>query len=71
MVSLFNFGTVMHLITFKILKVNLILRINNSRTSQICVEFQFSFAAINDTDSRNNWQPLAPTKEAQARFCAS
>ncbi|KAL6501999.1 hypothetical protein OROGR_027132 [Orobanche gracilis] len=25
----------------------------------------FSFAAINDTDSRNQWQPLAPTKEAQ------
>ncbi|XP_073129413.1 calcineurin-binding protein 1-like isoform X1 [Henckelia pumila] len=25
----------------------------------------FSFAAINDTDSRNEWQPLAPTKEAQ------
>ncbi|KAI3468164.1 hypothetical protein Pfo_024827 [Paulownia fortunei] len=28
----------------------------------------FSIAAINDTDSRNQWQPLAPTKEAQARF---
>ncbi|KAG6388010.1 hypothetical protein SASPL_153207 [Salvia splendens] len=28
----------------------------------------FSFAAINDTDSRNTWQPLAPTKEAQARI---
>lgn len=25
----------------------------------------FSIAAINDTDSRNLWQPLAPTKEAQ------
>ncbi|KAL8522145.1 hypothetical protein ACS0TY_012334 [Phlomoides rotata] len=25
----------------------------------------FSIAAINDTDSLNNWQPLAPTKEAQ------
>ncbi|XP_011081728.1 uncharacterized protein LOC105164707 [Sesamum indicum] len=25
----------------------------------------FSIAAINDTDSRNQWQPLAPTKEAQ------
>ncbi|GER25614.1 tetratricopeptide repeat protein [Striga asiatica] len=27
----------------------------------------FSIAAINDTESRNQWQPLAPTKEAQAR----
>ncbi|KAL3650774.1 hypothetical protein CASFOL_007177 [Castilleja foliolosa] len=25
----------------------------------------FSISAINDTDSRNQWQPLAPTKEAQ------
>ncbi|CAA0824266.1 Tetratricopeptide repeat (TPR)-like superfamily protein [Striga hermonthica] len=25
----------------------------------------FSIAAINDTESRNQWQPLAPTKEAQ------
>ncbi|KAK4412567.1 Calcineurin-binding protein 1 [Sesamum alatum] len=25
----------------------------------------FSIAAINDTDARNQWQPLAPTKEAQ------
>ncbi|KAL7159263.1 hypothetical protein ABFS83_01G016200 [Erythranthe nasuta] len=25
----------------------------------------FSIAAINDTDSKNQWQPLAPTKEAQ------
>lgn len=28
--------------------------------------FQFSIAAINDTDSRGQWEPLAPTKEAQA-----
>ncbi|KDP34142.1 hypothetical protein JCGZ_07713 [Jatropha curcas] len=27
--------------------------------------FQFSIAAINDTDSRKQWEPLAPTKEAQ------
>nr|KAJ0215131.1 hypothetical protein LSAT_V11C300145270 [Lactuca sativa] len=26
----------------------------------------FSIAAINDTDSKNQWEPLAPTKEAQA-----
>ncbi|CAI9277317.1 unnamed protein product [Lactuca saligna] len=25
----------------------------------------FSIAAINDTDSKNQWEPLAPTKEAQ------
>ncbi|XP_050215322.1 calcineurin-binding protein 1 isoform X2 [Mercurialis annua] len=25
----------------------------------------YSFAAINDTDSREQWEPLAPTKEAQ------
>ncbi|XP_022845794.1 uncharacterized protein LOC111368655 isoform X3 [Olea europaea var. sylvestris] len=25
----------------------------------------FSISAINDTDSKNQWQPLAPTKEAQ------
>ncbi|XP_038900247.1 calcineurin-binding protein 1-like [Benincasa hispida] len=25
----------------------------------------FSISAINDTDSRNQWEPLAPTKEAQ------
>lgn len=30
--------------------------------------FQFSISAINDTDSKNQWQPLAPTKEAQASF---
>lgn len=28
---------------------------------------QFSIAAINDTDSTGQWEPLAPTKEAQAR----
>ncbi|KAF6164263.1 hypothetical protein GIB67_010233, partial [Kingdonia uniflora] len=26
---------------------------------------EFSFAAINDTDSKAQWEPLAPTKEAQ------
>ncbi|XP_043721210.1 calcineurin-binding protein 1 [Telopea speciosissima] len=30
----------------------------------VCL-FQFSIAAINDTDSKNQWEPLAPTKEAQ------
>lgn len=25
----------------------------------------FSIAAINDTDSKEQWEPLAPTKEAQ------
>jgi len=29
---------------------------------------QFSIAAINDTDSKEQWEPLAPTKEAQARI---
>ena len=28
--------------------------------------FQFSIAAINDTDSKRQWEPLAPTKESQA-----
>ncbi|PNY03770.1 TPR repeat protein [Trifolium pratense] len=28
----------------------------------------FSIAAINDTDSKCQWEPLAPTKEAQARL---
>ncbi|KAM1022369.1 hypothetical protein ACFX15_042521 [Malus domestica] len=27
--------------------------------------FQFSIAAINDTESKGKWEPLAPTKEAQ------
>lgn len=29
------------------------------------VNSQFSIAAINDTDSRGQWEPLAPSKEAQ------
>ncbi|CAJ1973930.1 unnamed protein product [Sphenostylis stenocarpa] len=31
----------------------------------------FSIAAINDIDSKSKWEPLAPTKEAQARFFLS
>lgn len=33
--------------------------------------FQFSIAAINDTDSTQQWEPLAPTKEAQAPLSLS
>ncbi|KAK3012592.1 hypothetical protein RJ639_009245, partial [Escallonia herrerae] len=33
--------------------------------------FGFSIAAINDTDSKGQWEPLAPTKEAQALFSLS
>ncbi|CAI0441429.1 unnamed protein product [Linum tenue] len=32
---------------------------------------QFSIAAINDTDSTQQWEPLAPTKEAQALVLTS
>ncbi|KAK9077678.1 hypothetical protein SSX86_006015 [Deinandra increscens subsp. villosa] len=31
----------------------------------LIVFFQFSIAAINDTDTKDQWEPLAPTKEAQ------
>jgi len=34
----------------------------------LVLPFQFSIAAINDTDSKSKWEPLAPTKEAQVRF---
>ncbi|RDX73277.1 hypothetical protein CR513_47141, partial [Mucuna pruriens] len=37
----------------------------------LVLPFQFSIAAINDTDSKSQWEPLAPTKEAQARFFLS
>jgi len=30
--------------------------------------FQFSIAAINDTESTEKWEPLAPSKEAQVFF---
>lgn len=30
--------------------------------------FQFSIAAINDTESISQWEPLAPTKEAQVNL---
>jgi len=33
-----------------------------------CPMFQFSIAAINDTDLKSQWEPLAPTKEARASF---
>lgn len=32
------------------------------------VGFQFSIAAINDIDSKSQWEPLAPTKEALVGF---
>ncbi|KAL2956790.1 hypothetical protein AAZX31_18G106900 [Glycine max] len=30
----------------------------------LVLHFHFSIAAINDTDSKSQWEPLAPTKEA-------
>ena len=34
----------------------------------LVLHFHFSIAAINDTDSESQWEPLAPTKEAHVRF---